>query len=189
LHLGFRKLALLPQKDTQVQTCFHVFGLEGGHQIRRQDGFGHPRAGDRRDRVHVDAALLALDGERLGEAVEAELGHRVVRLPEVAVDAGRRRGHDDAAVAGVAQMVPGGVGDAERAEDVDAVNEVPVFLRHLLERGVAKDAGVVDDDVEALERVERALDDLGALLDRLVAGDGFSSGCLDLIHDLVRGSR
>ena len=47
--------------------------------------------------------------------------------------------------------------DLERAEHVDAVDEVPVLLRHLLERDVAQDAGVVDDDVDALPNVSSAV--------------------------------
>ena len=61
---------------------------------------------------------------------------------------------------------------------------------HLLERRVAEDAGVVDDDVDALPRVERALDDLRAVLDRVVVGDGLAARGLDLLDDLVgRGGR
>ena len=165
----------------------HELGLERVEQLRRQHGLGHARAGDRRDRVDEDVALLALERERLREAVEAELGHRVVRLAEVAVDAGGRRGHDDAAVAGVAHVRPRGVGDAERAEHVDLVDEVPVGLRHLRERDVAEDAGVVDDDVDLAERVDRGLDDLVAVLDRVVVGDRLAAGGLDLGDDLVGG--
>ena len=83
-------------------------------------------------------------------------------------------------------MVPRGVRDAEAAEDVDAVDEVPVLLGQLLERRVAEDAGVVDDDVDALPRVERGLDDLVAVLDRVVVRDGLAARGLDLLDDLVR---
>ena len=49
------------------------------------------------------------------EADQPELGHRVVGLAEVAVDAGGRRGDDDAAVALLAHVRPGRVRDAEGA--------------------------------------------------------------------------
>jgi hypothetical protein len=104
--------------------------------------------------------------------------------------AGGRRRHHDAAVAGVAHVVPRGVRDAEAAQHVHAVDEVPVLLAHLLEAGVAQDAGVVDDDVDALPRVERTLDDLRPVLDRVVVGHGLAAGGLDLLdHRVGRGRR
>src|SRR5690606_33292658 len=132
-----------------------------------------------------DVLLLALDRERVREADETELGHRVVRLAEVAVDARGARGEDDAAVAGLLHVIPRGLRDPEAAEHVHAVDEVPVLLRQLLEGGVAEDARVVDDDVDPLPRVERGLDDLVAVLDRVVVGDRLAAGGLDLLDDLV----
>jgi hypothetical protein len=165
----------------------HELGLERVDQVLRQHGLGHARAGDRRDRVDQDVLLLALEREGLGEAVDAELGHRVVGLAEVAVDAGGRRGHDDAAVALVAHQAPRGGGALVAAEDVDLVDEVPVGLAHLLERDVAEDAGVVDEDVDLAEGVDGGLDDGVAVLDRVVVGDRGAAGGLDLVDDLVGG--
>ena len=94
-----------------------------------------------------------------------------------------RRREDDAAVALVAHAarhVPRGVRDAEGAEHVDAVDEVPVLLGDLLERRVAEDAGVVDDDVDLAEGVDRRLDDLRAVLDGVVVRDGLAARVLDL---------
>jgi hypothetical protein len=81
------------------------------------------------------------------------------------------------------------VGDAERTEHVDLVDQVPVGLRHLLERDVAQDPGVVDQDVDLAERVDRGLDDLVAVLDRVVVRDGVAALVLDLGDDLVGGRR
>ncbi len=133
----------------------------------------------------MDAALAALDRERLAEAEEAELGHRVVRLAEVAVDARGRGGHDHAAVAGLAHVGPRGMGDREAALDVDLVDQVPVRLGHLVEADVAEDAGVVHHDVDAPVGVHRGLDDLRAVGDRVVVGDGLAAGFLDLVHHHV----
>src|SRR5262249_10255285 len=77
--------------------------------------------------------------------------------------------------------------DAEAAEDVDAVDEIPVLLAELVEARVAEDAGVVDDDVDAPPGVERGLHDLAAVLDRVVVGDGLAARGLDLLDDLVGG--
>jgi hypothetical protein len=75
-----------------------VLGLERLEQLRRHDVLGHARRGDRGDHVGGDPVLGALDGQRAGQADEAELGRRVVGLAEVAVEAGARRRVDDAAV-------------------------------------------------------------------------------------------
>ena len=163
-----------------------VLGLQRVEELLREHGLGESRAGEGGDRVDEDVLLLPLDRQRARETDEAELRHGVVRLAEVAVDPGGRRREDDAAVAGVAHVVPRGVRDAEAAEDVDAVDEVPVLRRHLLERRVAQDPGVVHDDVDPLPRVERRLNDLRAVLNGVVVGNGFSARFLDLVDDLVR---
>ena len=162
-----------------------VLGAERVDQVLGEDGLGHPRAGDRGDGVDVDAALATLDREGVGQAVEAELGHRVVGLAEVAVDPGGGGRVDDPAVALLAHHRPRRVGDPERAEHVHLVDEVPVGLGHLGEGDVAEDAGVVDDDVDPAEGVDGGLDDRGALGDRVVVGDGLAAGGDDLRDDRV----
>ncbi len=60
-----------------------------------------------------------------------------------------------------------------------------------MERLVAQDAGVVDDDVDLAERVECALDDCCAALgggDRVGVGDGVAAGSGDLVHDQLSGA-
>lgn len=59
------------------------------------DGLSEARAGRGRDGVAVDVVLLALDGQRVGQAQHAQLGGAVVGLAKVAVDAGGRRRHND----------------------------------------------------------------------------------------------
>ena len=68
---------------------------------------------------------------------------------------------------------------------VDLVDEVPIGLCHLLERDIAQDAGVVDQDVELAPRVDRGLDDLIAVLDGVVVGDRLAAFLFDLGDDLV----
>ena len=61
---------------------------------------------------------------------------------------------------------------------------------HVVERLVAQDAGVVDDDVDGAERVDRALHDRLAALrcgDRIGVGDGFAARVLDLVDDVLGG--
>ncbi len=162
--------------------------IQGIDQLLGKDGFREPRARDRRDGVDLDVALTALDGQRVGEAQQAELGHRIVRLAEVAVDACRGGGHHDAAVALLAKMGPRGVRDLEASEHMDAVHQVPVLGAHLVEAAVAEDARVVDQDVELAVRVERGLDDLVAVFDGVVVGDRLATGRLDLLDDRVCGA-
>src|SRR5690606_16259811 len=103
----------------------------------------------------------------------------------VAVDARRRRREDDAAIASIAHVGPGSVRDAEGSEDVDAIDEIPVLLLHLVKARIAQDARVVDDNVHASERIERALHDFLAVLYRVVIGNRVAPERLDLLDDLV----
>jgi hypothetical protein len=79
------------------------------------------------------------------------------------------------------------VGDAEGSDHVDAEDEIPVGIGHLREAGVAQDAGVVDDDIDAPERINGGLDDGGAVFDRVIACDRFSSSGLDCGDDGISG--
>ena len=79
------------------------------------------------------------------------------------------------------------MGHAERPEDVDAVDEVPVLLRHLVKARVAQDARVVHHDVHAAEGVEGVLDDAPALLHRLVVGHRLAARVDDLLDHLICG--
>ena len=64
-------------------------------------------------------------------------------------------GHDDAAVALLDHVGPGGPGGVERAADVDGQVTGQVLGVGLGEPGPADDAGVVDQDVEAPELARR----------------------------------
>lgn len=61
----------------------------------RHDGLGEAGPCSGGDGVAVDAVLLALDRQRARQPHQAHLRRAVVRLAEVAVNAGGRRGHDD----------------------------------------------------------------------------------------------
>jgi hypothetical protein len=168
----------------------HELGLEGVEEGLGENGLGHARPRDGGDGVHEHVVLLALDGERVREADEAQLGHGVVGLAEVAVDARGRRGEHHAAELLLAQVRPRGGRHAVRAEHVHAVDEVPVVGAHLGVGDVAQDARVVDHDVDAPEGVERALHDLGAVFDGVVVGDGLAAGGANVFDHLVgRGAR
>src|SRR5215212_7845481 len=66
---------------------------------------------------------------------------------------------------------------------------VPVRPAHAMEDAVAQDAGIVNQDVDAAERIDRRLHSrLGVLRlgDREGRGDGLAAGLLDFAHDLLR---
>ena len=80
---------------------------------------------------------------------------------------------------------------SERPLEVDLDDRVPLCLGHVGEHPVAQDAGVVDDDVEPAEAVDRALHHpTGGLevADVVGVGDGLAAHALDLVDDLLGGS-
>ncbi len=79
-------------------------------------------------------------------------------------------------------------GRGERALEMDVDDGIPFGLGHVREHPVAEDAGVVDDDVQIAEGVERRLHEpLGALEvgHALAVGDRLPTHRLDLGHDLL----
>jgi hypothetical protein len=69
---------------------------------------------------------------------------------------------------------------------VDLEDQVPVLVLHVLEADVAQDAGVVDQDVDAPKGLDGRLDDLVAVLDAVVVGNGLAACGLDLVDDDIR---
>jgi len=75
------------------------------------------------------------------------------------------------------------------AFEVDGDDRVPLFLGHVHEHPVAEDPGVVDEDVEAAELVERLLHEplrAGEVGDVLAVRRRFAAGGADLLDDLLR---
>src|SRR4051812_22353998 len=89
----------------------------------------------------------------------------------------------------LAEMRRASPAHAERAVQMHHDDVGPVRPAHAMEYLVAQDAGVVDQDVDAAESVERLLDDLVAvrrLADRERRGDGLTALFLDLVDHLLR---
>ncbi|MNT90595.1 hypothetical protein D3C72_2315270 [compost metagenome] len=55
------------------------------------------------------------------------------------------------------------------------LDQVPLLLGHLVEGGVAQDAGVVDQDVDGAEGLQGGGDDLLALGHRMMVGNRFAT--------------
>jgi hypothetical protein len=66
-------------------------------------------------------------------------------------------------------------------------DQVPVLVLHVLEADVAQDTGVVDEHVDAAEGLDGRVDDLVAVLDAVVVGDGLAARGLDLVDDDIGG--
>ncbi|MNI35925.1 hypothetical protein D3C73_899620 [compost metagenome] len=70
---------------------------------------------------------------------------------------------------------------------MDAVNQVPVGVVHLVKRLVAQDPGIVDHHVDSAEGIEGVLDDFVAVGDRVVVGFGNAARFANLGHHPVCG--
>src|SRR5690606_37207080 len=138
----------------------------------REQAFGHAGAAGGGNGVDEDVVLAAFNGQGAGQTIEAELGHAVVGLTEVAVDAGGGGGEDDAPEVLFLHLVPGSMGNLVGTFHMDLVDQIPVGIGHLGETLVAQDAGVVDDNVHATEVVHGALDDLVTVNHAVRVGDG-----------------
>ena len=156
--------------------------------------------GERRggDAVHGDAVAGQLVGGDDRERGDPGLGRAVVGLADVAVDARRRRGVDEAGVdvlAGLRPVTPVGGGEVRRAGgalQVHLDDGVPLGLAHVGQHAVAQDAGVVDQHVEAAVGVDGLGDDaLGAapVADVVGVGHRLAAGGDDLVDDLLRPVR
>ena len=106
---------------------------------------------------------------------------RVVGLAKVAVQTSSRRRINNAAVLLFPEMGPSSSSTLVGTLDVDLEDEVPVLILHILEADIPQNTGIVDQDVDAAEGLDGGFDDLVAVLDRIVVGNGLAAGFLDLV--------
>jgi len=71
--------------------------------------------------------------------------------------------------------------------DVYLHHQVPVLIFHVLEADIAQNAGIVDEDINSAKGLDRSLDNLVAVLDRVVVRDGLAASRCDLLDNLVCG--
>ena len=94
---------------------------------------------------------------------------------------------------GLGLVAPVGGREAHAAEvalQVDADHGVEVFLGHVEDRRVAQEAGVVDEDVEIAQGVERGLDHRLRVVpigDVAEVRHGLAALLADLLHHRARG--
>ena len=135
----------------------------------------------RRDAVHRDVVARQLLAERLGQRDDAGLRRRIGDRVRIALLAGDRGDVDDAAVVLRDHQRHHGAAAEELAVEVDAHHLRPGLRRILPGRHVRPgDAGVVDQDVDAAERLHGGVArgfDLGELGDVDRDGDRPCRAC------------
>ena len=100
----------------------------------------------RRDGVDADAALTERGGEVLHQRVDGPLRRGIGdERADRGVRGERRQQHDAAAIAQDRQQL---LHQEERRADVDGEQAVEVLDRGVLDRGILRDAGVGDEDVQ-----------------------------------------
>lgn len=68
---------------------------------------------------------------------------------------------------------------------MDLHNQVPILIFHVLETDVAQDACVVDEDINPAKGLDSGVDDLVAILYRVVVCDGLAASRCDLFDNRV----
>jgi hypothetical protein len=142
----------------------------------------------RRDRVHADLLRAELAREALREPVDAVLGEAVVAGAHPR--GGRRLVHDRAAAA-LAHRAVARARAQQRAVEVhvhEARVVAPVHLQKRVELHVAEDRGVVDQEVDAAERLHGALGHRQRRLGRAdvdLDRERLGAGLADLLRDAL----
>ncbi|VWX50171.1 hypothetical protein NOVOSPHI9U_260204 [Novosphingobium sp. 9U] len=125
--------------------------------------FGHARLGTRRNGVDGDAQARQFARGELRQRGDPALGGRIVGLADVGEQRRVRGRVDHASVNGIsglgleAPVVGGMVQRRERTLQVNLDDAVPLVLAHVHEHAIAQDTGVVDQDVEPTEGIDRLL--------------------------------
>lgn len=66
-------------------------------------------------------------------------------------------------------------------------DEIPIGVFDILETDISENASVVDEDVNTTESIDGCLDDLFAVDDVVVVGNGVSTGCFDFLDYQICG--
>jgi len=66
-------------------------------------------------------------------------------------------------------------------------NQIPVLVLHVLEADITEDTSVVDQDIDAAECLDGGLDDLVAIGDTVVVGNGLAACGFDLVDNNISG--
>ena len=144
--------ASVPKRPSGIMRFHFIFEFlreRGGHRRVNEAGS---------DGVHGDVARSDFDGDSAGEADQAGFRRDVVRLAGVAGLRDDRSEIDDAAGALLEHRAEGLLDAEMRAGEVGAQHGVPVFEFHAQGERVARDGGVVHQNVELAEFREHLLE-------------------------------
>ena len=124
----------------------------------------------RRDRVHVDALGRPLVGQQLGQAAHPAFRGGVARHADAALESQHGSDVDDLAARAVLRRPAGhvprdGLAEEEQNLQVHIHHRVPVLLREIERILAPDDPGIVDQNVDPPQRVDRLVDDPLARLD------------------------
>src|SRR5216684_4980631 len=108
----------------------------------------------RREAVDTDAVAHEVHGRRAREVEQPSLARAIADVAGLALVAGRGHDHDDAAARRVFDHEAGDVlGAEEGTGEIHGELAVPALELHLEHALAAEDAGVVDEDVDAEDRL------------------------------------
>jgi hypothetical protein len=161
--------------------------LEG---FRIQHAVTHPGGRQGSDGIGQDAVAAAFLRQPLHEADQTELRGVVVRLTEMPVETGRRGRDDDPAVPLLRHSVPDGLRAVDGPQKMNPENLLEIDKLHLREGLVPQDSGVVDQDVDPPERVQRLIGQACSARgtgDVIAIGDGNASRPPDFRRDRFGG--
>ena len=173
------RFAQSPERDHLRDGCDLLLRLVAEEQI------GRDRAGC--DDVHRDAALTQFLGEDMGHGLHRALGGRVGAIGRlVQADDARREADDAPAIAHASRRFPKAI---ERALEIDGDVLIEEGVLGLHDRLKLHDPGVVDEHVDAAERIDRAVEERGdccRVAHVGLDGDRLPTGRLDLGRERVR---
>lgn len=72
-----------------------------------------------------------------------------------------------------------------RSFDMNLDDQVPIIIGHVLEADISQDACIVQEYVDSSEFFDRCLNDLLAILDAVVIGDGLAACLPNLVDDYI----
>lgn len=68
---------------------------------------------------------------------------------------------------------------------MNLLDEIPIGILEVLEGDIPQDTSVVDEDVDGTESLDGSLNDLLAVLNGIVVGNGLSAILLDLLNNNI----
>lgn len=70
---------------------------------------------------------------------------------------------------------------------MDLDNQVPVSVGHVLEANIPQYARIIEQDVYPAELLDGSLDDIFAIIDAVIIGNGFTASSSNLLDDYISG--